>query len=175
MIVLFVSCSGEDGVDGATGPQGPAGQDGNANVIASDWFQLQYDRMDGINPPRWGIMKLKNEDIPEVDLVEFVEEGGIVLIYTKIYESMAEDYYVVLPIPTTYGNLTFISGFEYSDSELGLLIRMESPDVSMLENIPNLTFRYVLIPANLAQSININSNNIPETYSEVISLLGIEK
>jgi len=51
LIVLFISCDGEDGamgpagqngIDGTDGANGSDGQDGNANVIASDWFDVNW-------------------------------------------------------------------------------------------------------------------------------------
>ncbi|NDV14669.1 hypothetical protein GO009_01415 [Muricauda sp. TY007] len=191
VVALNVSCSGEDGLDGAMGPQGPAGpagqdgqngqdgedgqdgQDGNANVIASDWFQLRYDDLSGANPPTWGAMIIQNDDIPELDLESFVEEGGALLVYAKIFEGPPEETdYIILSTPTTYGSLTFISGFRNFESELGLAIQVEGPDVSSLENIPNLTFRYVLVPANTVQAFNLDNENIPETFDEAAALFG---
>jgi|GEM_PF-1433886 len=191
VVALTVSCSGEDGMDGmdgAMGPQGPAGpagedgqdgqngQDGNANVIASDWFQLQYDDMSGANPPTWGAMILENEDIPELDLENFVEEGGALLVYAKLYEGPSDQTdYIILSTPTTYGSLTFISGFRYFESVLSLVIQVEGPDVSTLENIPNLTFRYVLVPANTVEALNLDKKNVPETFDGAAALFELEE
>lgn len=181
MVALTVSCSAEDGrngIDGEMGPQGeqgPAGQDGNANVIASDWFQVQYDEMSGANPPTWGVMSFLNDDIPEVDLEEFVETGGALLVYAKLYEGSDETDYMILSTPTTYGNLTIISGFRNTASGVTLAIQIEGTNVSSLENIPNLTFRYVLIPAATAQAFKLNSGNFPKTFNEAVTLFGLEE
>ena len=175
LLFLISACSVEDGVDGTDGEDG---QDGNANVITSDWFQIQYDDMSGANPPTWGAMKLTNEDIPEVDLENFVETGGVALVYVKLYEGADETEYIILPTPTTLGNLTLLSRFSNLQSELGLTIEINGPDVTPYENIPSLTFRYVLIPASVIearQALNktpwcdINTKD----YSEVRSFLGI--
>ncbi|MCB0389183.1 MAG: hypothetical protein KDD23_11305, partial [Winogradskyella sp.] len=133
LLFLISACSVEDGVDGTDGEDG---QDGNANVITSDWFQIQYDDMSGANPPTWGAMILTNEDIPEVDLEDFVETGGVALVYFKLYEGADETEYIILPTPTTFGNLTFLSGFSNLQSALGLTIQINGPDVSQFENIP---------------------------------------
>lgn len=175
LLFLISACSVEDGVNGTDGEDG---QDGNANVITSDWFQIQYDDMSGANPPTWGAMILTNEDIPEVDLEDFVETGGVALVYVKLYEGADETEYIILPTPTTFGNLTFLSGFSNLQSALGLTIQINGPDVSQFENIPNLTFRYVLIPASVIearQALNKeqwSDINIKD-YSEVRSFLGI--
>ncbi|WP_417882187.1 hypothetical protein [Xanthomarina gelatinilytica] len=175
LLFLISACSVEDGVDGTDGEDG---QDGNANVITSDWFQIQYDDMSGANPPTWGAMKLTNEDIPEVDLENFVETGGVALVYVKLYEGTDEADFIILSTPTTLGNLTLLSGFSNLQSELGLTIEINGPDVTPYENIPSLTFRYVLIPAsviearqalNKEQWCDINTKD----YSEVRSFLGI--
>lgn len=183
VVALNVSCSGEDGLDGAIGPagqdgqngqDGEDGQDGNANVIASDWFQLRYDDLSGANPPTWGAMIIQNDDIPELDLESFVEEGGALLVYAKIFEGPPEETdYIILSTPTTYGSLTFISGFRYFESVLSLVIQVEGPDVSTLENIPNLTFRYILVPANTVQAFNLDKDNVPETFDEAAKLFGL--
>ena len=181
MVALTVSCSAEDGrngIDGEMGPQGeqgPAGQDGNANVIASDWFQVQYDEMSGANPPTWGVMSFLNDDIPEVDLEEFVETGGALLVYAKLYEGNDETDYIILSTPTTFGDLTFISGFRNNETGIALAIQIEGTNVSSLENIPNLTFRYVLIPAATAQAFKLNSGNFPKTFNEAVTLFGLEE
>lgn len=181
MVALTVSCSAEDGrngIDGEMGPQGeqgPAGQDGNANVIASDWFQVQYDEMSGANPPTWGAMIFQNDDIPEVDLEEFVETGGALLVYAKLYEGNDETDYIILSTPTTFGDLTFISGFRNNETGIALAIQIEGTNVSSLENIPNLTFRYVLIPAATAQAFKLNSGNFPKTFNEAVTLFGLEE
>lgn len=181
MVALTVSCSAEDGrngIDGEMGPQGeqgPAGQDGNANVIASDWFQVQYDEMSGANPPTWGGMIFQNDDIPEVDLEEFVETGGALLVYAKLYEGNDETDYIILSTPTTYINLTIISGFRNTASGVALVIQIEGTNVSSIENIPNLTFRYVLIPAATAQAFKLNSGNFPKTFNEAVTLFGLEE
>lgn len=181
MIALNLSCSAEDGrngIDGEMGPQGeqgPAGQDGNANVIASDWFQVQYDEISGANPPTWGAMIFQNDDIPEVDLEEFVETGGALLVYAKLYEGNDETDYIILSTPTTFGDLTFISGFRNNETGIALAIQIEGTNVSSLENIPNLTFRYVLIPAATAQAFKLNSGNFPKTFNEAVTLFGLDE
>lgn len=181
MIALTVSCSAEDGrngIDGEMGPQGeqgPAGQDGNANVIASDWFQVQYDEISGANPPTWGAMIFQNDDIPEVDLEEFVETGGALLVNAKLYEGNDETDYIILSTPTTFGDLTFISGFRNNETGIALAIQIEGTNVSSLENIPNLTFRYVLIPAATVQAFKLNSGNFPKTFNEAVTLFGLEE
>lgn len=178
MVALTVSCSAEDGlngIDGEMGPQGEQGQDGNANVIASDWFQVQYDEISGANPPTWGAMIFQNDDIPEVDLEEFVETGGALLVYAKLYEGNDETDYIILSTPTTFGNLTFISGFRNNETGIALVIQIESNDVSSFENIPNLTFRYVLVPATTAQAFKLNSGNFPKTFNEAVTLFGLDE
>ncbi|PZD77108.1 hypothetical protein DNG35_09690 [Mesonia sp. K7] len=184
MVALSISCSAEDGqdaMDGATEPQGPAGedgqhgQDGNANVVASDWFQVQYDEMSGANPPTWGVMSFQNDDIPEVDLEEFVETGGALLVYAKLYEGSDETDYMILSTPTTYGNLTFISGFRNTANGVTLAIQIESADVASLENIPNLTFRYVLVPATTTQAFGLDSDKLPKTFNEAVTLYGLDR
>lgn len=78
MGIALVSCSGEDGkdgIDGAIGPEGPAGQDGNANVIVSDWMQIVWDDVNSDNPPTIGEMYI--EEIPGIDdMNAFLETGG---------------------------------------------------------------------------------------------------
>ncbi|MBR9855899.1 MAG: collagen-like protein [Algicola sp.] len=184
MISLSVSCSGEDGqdgMDGAMGPQGPAGlngqdgQNGNANVIASDWFQVQYDVKDSANPPTWGLMTFQDEDIPELNLDNFVEEGGALLVYAKLYEGPTEDDFIILSTPVSFGSLVFTSGFQYTEAVLSLVIEIRSHDVSSLENIPNLTFRYVLVPSMTMQSFDLNKGNFPETFDEAATLFGLEE
>lgn len=180
-LMFNLSCSPEDGKDGEPGPQGeqgPAGQDGNANVVASDWFEVQFDDMSGATPPTWGEMYLQNDDIPEVDMTDYDENGGVILMYLK--QSMPGGT-IVFQLPYYSGTTEIFHLLADVPGVLegGLAIRLNASDVSGYENNPDITFKYVLVPANVAakqsQGKTKNWNDIDvNNYEEVIEFLGLE-
>ncbi|MCX2682097.1 hypothetical protein OOZ15_19260 [Galbibacter sp. EGI 63066] len=191
-LMFNLSCSPEDGRDGmdgeqgTQGEQGPAGEDGNANVIASDWFEVEFDDVDNNDPPTAGIMYI---DIPEIDLNEFIETGGIILMYNKILYFSSIYLTQILPItpdntPGTY--ITYFSiytGEDFEDPGPSIELTIEANDVSSLENNPDFAFKYVLVPAantNMAARqvqgktktwSEVDVNN----YEEVMEFLGLEE
>ncbi|MBO6828347.1 hypothetical protein [Allomuricauda sp.] len=170
--ITLTSCSGEDGEDGLDGmdgingeqgPQGPAGEDGNANVIASDWQTIQWD--DAI--PTAGTMVL---EVPELDLADFVETGGVVMVYFKLRSG--EDSFATFALPFMFNNATY-SFYTTTSADTGVIVvRAEDPDSQLIldiQNDPDFTLRYVLVPANVAETTSLNFNN----YNETSKILGL--
>ncbi|MBA4746142.1 MAG: collagen-like protein [Muricauda sp.] len=174
--ITLVSCSGEDGtdgIDGIDGEQGPPGQDGadgqdgNANVVASDWFQIEWTNAQ----PTESSMHI---EIPEVDMTEFLANGGVVLVYLKIIN----DYPKTYTLPYEYNNVTFDYYMANVPDEFdGISVTLDDPDengvyLDVLEN-PNYTLRYVLVPANVAEETGI-ADKMPENFGEAAALLGLD-
>ncbi|GAB4507339.1 MAG: hypothetical protein Tsb004_01510 [Allomuricauda sp.] len=169
--ITLTSCSGEDGEDGLDGmdgigkqgPQGPAGEDGNANVIASDWQTIQWDEA----IPTAGTMIL---EVPELDLAEFVETGGVVMVYFKL--PSGEDSFATFALPFMFNNATY-SFYTTTSADTGVIVvRAEDPDSQLIldiQNDPDFTLRYVLVPANVAETTSLNFNN----YNETSKILGL--
>lgn len=167
--VLFTSCSTEDGkdgidgIDGVDGAQGPAGQDGNANVIASDWQTIQWDEA----IPTAATMIL---EVPELDLTDFVETGGVVMVYFKLRSG--EESFATFALPFMFNSAKY-SFYTTTTADTGVIIvRAEDPDSQLIldiQNDPDFTLRYVLVPANMAETTSLNLNN----YDEISKLLGL--
>ncbi|AEM71066.1 hypothetical protein Murru_2027 [Allomuricauda ruestringensis DSM 13258] len=180
--ITLVSCSGEDGKDGINGeigPQGPAGQDGadgqdgNANVVVSEWMQFAFDNKEDADPPTYGDMHFEDEDIPEVDINAFLENGGVALFYVRIsYVSSTQTG----QLPYQLGSLTWETWMETStdpDAVNGFIVRAYANDVITMENTDTYMLRYVLIPANVAEETGI-ADKMPESFGEAAALLGLD-
>jgi hypothetical protein len=164
--VLFTSCSpedGKDGLDGMDGAQGPAGQDGNANVIASDWQTIQWSD-DSI--PNSASMLL---EVNEVDVEEFIASGGTAMVYLKVTNDANQE---IFGLPYIDPFNTYFS-FSIFTNDLNSGIRFGASNVqnSVLayQNSPQFTIRYVLVPANVVETTSLNLNN----YNETSKLLGL--
>ncbi|WP_306013568.1 MULTISPECIES: hypothetical protein [unclassified Allomuricauda] len=169
--VLLTSCSPEDGkdgingidgIDGKDGAQGPAGQDGNANVIASDWQTIKWD--DGATPS-FGEMSIEVKDI---DLEEFIATGGVIMVYFRGINNQTSFVYT---LPTTIGKVYF-TFFIYTSPDIdGIRIQMTDSNNNVLtvQDNPDYMIRYVLVPANVVETNGLNLNN----YKETSKLLGL--
>lgn len=169
--IILVSCSGEDGkdgIDGNIGPQGPAGKDGNANIIVSDWFKINWTDAQ----PTHSTMQV---EVPEVDIETFVANGGVVLVYIKIPDGYSASYL----LPFVFNNVTLYYGVANNPDEFkGILIAMNDFDNQgtylEVQNNPDYMLRYVLIPFNIAQASDL-VNKMPESFGEAANLLGLEQ
>ena len=171
LTITLTSCSGKDGADGESikgdqGEQGPAGEDGNANVIASDWMQIQWSQ-DAI--PSEGNMYL---DVPEVNLAEFVETGGLVMMYLKL--TTAEST-VTYALPLLYKNATLTFYTQTTDVAANIVLNIKDQDAQIIDyqNKESFKIRYVLVPANVADQTGL-ADNIPPTFEDAKFLLGID-
>ncbi len=173
--ITLTSCSGEDGKDGDPGESikgdkgdpGKDGEDGNANVIASDWMQIQWDEA----IPTAGTMIL---EVPELDLIDFVETGGVVMVYFKLRSE--EDSFATFALPFMFNSATY-SFYTSTSADTGVIVvQAEDPDSQLIldiQNDPDFTLRYVLVPANVADQTGL-AENIPPTFEDAKNLLGID-
>lgn len=172
--VTLTSCSGEDGedgidgIDGINGEQGTAGEDGNANVIASDWFNINWTDAQ----PLISSMQI---EVPELDMEAFTASGGVVLVYLKI----TDDYTTTHLLPFELGNAKFEYGvLNVPDGFDGILVLFNDPDADGLYleilNNPAFMLRYVLVPASIADASGL-INKMPENFGEASTLLGLEQ
>ena len=160
LVAFSVSCSPEDGEDGAIGP---AGEDGNANVVSSDWFSIQFDYTNGAND--YGYMSI---EIPNYQ--EFVNNGGIAMVYMK--QTLGNDH-IIRPLPFEDVFNFALANVPTEGVENSLIIFANQSNVIDLETEPGLTFRYVLIPGN---SMNKNAKDLTKmSYNEVMNHFGIKQ
>lgn len=162
-ILISSSCS-EDG------EQGPLGEDVNTNVIASDWFQMRFDDVSISTPPSWAQMYIN--DPSGIDITEFIDNGGAALMYVKVvYPSNT----LVYPLPFRSGDATNITYILVDNPNLvrGINLQVMTTDVSNYENNPDITFKYILIPANTVMANKISKENLP-TYEDVAVMFGLK-
>lgn len=164
--VLFTSCSpedGKDGLDGMDGAPGPAGQDGNANVIASDWQTIQWDEG---SLPTFGTMLI---DVKDIDLEEFIATGGVVMVYLRFNQEDGFDE--IVPLPFTDADTYFYFSIFSDETLSGVLLRATNPNGGIYDyqNTEIFTVRYVLVPANVSEANELNLNN----YKEASKILGL--
>ncbi|MCX2678444.1 hypothetical protein OOZ15_00685 [Galbibacter sp. EGI 63066] len=171
--LTLTSCSSEDGldgVDGEMGPQGPDGQDGNANVTASNWFTIEWDNA----IPTLSEMYV---DIPEI--TDLVDNGGMVLMYLKT--DFGNDNSIIHPLPFDADDdivFKYLTVNAPSENKVGILVRLEDPGANgvyvEVQNNPDYTLRYVLVPATMAQAFNFNNGGIPKTFDQASTLFGLD-
>lgn len=140
---------GPEGPPGAQGEQGLQGEQGNANIIYSDWMEIEWaEGSDEIN---------KEMIIHESRITSFfLNDGGTVLMFIK---AEGDAGVIVYPLPWTTSGEMFYLGFILADLPdalegdgfQGIIFILRSLDRST--PIPdeiwmNLKVRYVLIPAN---------------------------
>lgn len=159
LVAFSYSCSPEDGNDGAPGP---AGEDGNANVVSSDWFSIQFDYTNGAND--YGYMSI---DIPNYQ--EFVDNGGMAMVYLK--QTLGNDY-IIHPLPFEDVFNFALANVPSEGVENSLIIFANQSNVIDLETEPTLTFRYVLVPGN---AMNKKATDLTKmSYEEFVDHFGLE-
>jgi len=159
LVSFSFSCSPEDGKDGATGPQG------NANVIVSDWLQVEFDHVDSNN-------NYARMLIPIEDFETFLQNGGVVQMYIK--QSVDGRQSVTYPLPF-YDSSVINYSFAILNLDAigqGIMFLANNPDVGQLENTPEFTIQYVLIPGNASARMNLNDSKM--SYQELMKYLDIK-
>lgn len=169
---LALGCSGEDGETGLQGPagkdgaDGQDGQDGNANVIASEWIDIEWTEK---VTAEWAYM-----DIPVEGIMEYVENGGIAMMYLKT----ADTIILGLPFTSSFegGSSYYFRYGKFSTDDViweGFRFNMQGHGTAInVAQSLDYAVRYVLVPANMAQA-NGMASKMPKTYEETVSLLGI--
>ncbi|MBQ4820170.1 hypothetical protein [Aquimarina sp. MMG016] len=156
LVITSTSCDGEDGangIDGVEGPQGPAGQDGNANVIASPWFQSSSWVNSG-SPSAYF-----DRSAPEV--TQEIIDNGVVIAYTKL----AGDSNYTRPLPATTLD-RFFWNFFITEPE-NIRFTAFTLDGSNISPSSNNQFRYVIIPSSELlnrSSIDLNDYNAVKEF-----------
>ena len=176
--ISFTACSGSDGIDGAIGPQGPAGVngengingengvDGNANVIASNWLDTNWNLTDD---PTNKVMQISITEISQ----DALRDNTLVMVYLMQYGTSS---IYTLPSAGRWSNTWY--SFTFGSNSLnydGIIITLKSTDGVALTEYQSTAnrgnrFRYILIPANTASGkSSINYSN----YNEVIKYYGL--
>lgn len=159
--IALSACSaedGKDGIDGIDGQQGPQGEqgipgeDGNANIIYSDWFALntysnKYTETIFDGTTEAIIYTFEASEITQ----EILDKGSL-----NVYFEISDGYVLPLPIADYAG--VGMSLYSLSLNEFRIIIydkgNTNPGDAIIVENIK--AFRYVIIPGGTpAQAIDM--------------------
>lgn len=158
---LLLSACAEDGDPGPQGPQGVQGEQGEkgaqgeqgepgtANVMYSDWMVFDW------NLENFSSFKTHQLDIPEYS-EEFVEKGGVILVYHKASPVGALPFVQQLPVHAEY-SLTYTA---YVPGYIRVRASLNSAS-AFAGIITNGEFRYILIPGG------VNLNGRQSDYSSL--------
>lgn len=171
-LIFGYSCSpedgrdGSDGVDGIQGDQGIPGEDGSANIEVSAWFPIQFDYLDPIGEHGRMHIEISNT-------MEFIENGGIVMMYFKQWDPNTANFAITpLPYGTGLLQLYYIFGDMtnfYGVEGFAIFANYPEGDVTIIED-GDYSIQYVLIPGNSSkQAMDI----ISKPYEDVMDYLGI--
>lgn len=152
---------GATGAKGATGPKGDKGDPGTANVIYSDWIDIEWD-LD---------TQLKNEmylAVPQITR-EFLN-GGVVLLYLKLY-IQPYDMDVVYLLPNEG---TRFAVYANHPSGYSIIFTQPTPNPNILyrDLEKGYSIRYVLIPGGVNASSALKNSDINDFHA-VAAVLNI--
>ncbi|MCX2745407.1 hypothetical protein OO013_16125 [Mangrovivirga sp. M17] len=157
---------GPQGDQGPQGPQGPAGDDGNAEVIYSDWIPANFEGTSSS-------VKYMNIDFPaEVPSAASIKDTHIILVYFTGY---GDGNVYQLPI-LNFRGAQFTFGFgSLSTASEDIRIRAQalSGDLNEFQIDParGNKFRYVIIPPTVP--VGRSSMDFSD-YEEVKEYFNIE-
>lgn len=148
LIVTIAACSdgdpgpagpqGQPGTAGAPGPAGEKGDPGTANVIYSEWLDLEFN---GVNESNYKTMR-----IPEpMVTTEFLEKGGVALFFLRVEQG---DVALVVSIPYEQGGVKLFNVTQTTSGEhaLGLIAMTEDGSDFSADIYDGVQVRYILIP-----------------------------
>jgi hypothetical protein len=164
IMVLFTSCSPEDGKDGEQGPSG------TANVMYSDWINQDWNFTNDTYTKSMGINEPKANN-------DFFNNGGIVLGYFRVY---GNTIYPLAYEDNSFKNLRKMY-VAYFESQGSIRFIMESTDGTALTNVEvngstsdyNPQFKYVLIPGGVNISSKQEVDYTKMSYQEICILFNI--
>lgn len=156
LVAFSVSCSPEDGEDGAPG------KDGNANVIASDWFQIQFDHINTANDYAYMAINIPNYQ-------EFVDNGGVAMVYLR---QNLNGESIIHPLPYEDMLSFALANVPSEGVENSLVIFANGSDISDLETLTYINFKYVLIPGGVEAKNTIDYSKM--SYEELITHFELE-
>ncbi|SHG30031.1 hypothetical protein [Flagellimonas flava] len=162
-LVLFSSCSAEDGADGAIGPQGEQGiqgepgANGNANVIASEWLDVSFTPL---------IRDVLTATLMDDRITTAMTNNSVFLLYGRNGATQPEST-VSIPFTEPILGVSFYYILDTSIGELeilGVSLDGSTPTVGVINQV-----RFVIIPSGT----NSLSQENP-TYGELVKQLGLD-
>lgn len=154
-ILTFEACSGDDGIDGIDGSQGPAGQNGNANVIVSEWKSATGPKDTIIDNTQ-----IKVATIAAPELTENIIENSAIMVYLDYNAGL----FILPHTSRPSGRMTTISFFPQKGKIRPTRIVYDGGTTLSIGS--NLKFKYVIIP----QGTNIPKNSTTNTAKPLYKL-----
>ena len=154
LTVILISCEGSVGPPGPPGPQGPAGEDGFG--LLGQVFEIETDLNADNN----------FENFIEIPSEIEVLDSDVVLVYRLMGVFDGADIWEPLPQTIFRDSGILLYGFDYTLFDVRLFLD-GSVDFGRLDPIDtdDLIYRIVIIPADFANTINVNE------LSEVMNAL----
>jgi len=155
---------GPEGPQGEEGPEGPEGPPGTANVIYSEWMDIDWNFTD---EPDFKIMYIEEPRVIEEDFVN----NGTLLMYVKNEDATG---FAVFALPLNDGSTSLL--FAYADIPPerveGILLYATTVDRSDVPDIfeEEYEIRYVMIPGGVPAKMN---QEMFQDYAAVKEYFGI--
>lgn len=148
------------GPQGPPGEQGPQGSPGTANVLYSDWMDIEWN---GRNDPTFKRMDIEEPLVLEEDFID----NGTLMVYVK--EEVIGIGVLISPLPYIVGNTSlFFAIIDADDGTTvvrGISVISTSLDNNPADELEGYQVRYVLIPGGTY--VNLKGRIDLENYTEV--------
>lgn len=175
LVLAGAACKGPTGSTGPEGPPGPQGEQGtmgepgNANIMYSEWMDIEWREEASNNT-------IKQMPIFESRITEgFLDEGGIVLMFMQFKQSNGIVVHYTLPwITGSGGKFQFLFNAFAGHDEGGITFMLVSLDKTTIPDDlwENYEVRYVLIPG----SVNLAAKGVKwGDYETIVKYYGIPK
>lgn len=127
----FASCNGEDGAMGPAGQNGVDGQDGNANVIASDWIATDFSTT---------ASRMSTFEITDSNITAENVDNAAVLAFGKSFLGIA------ISVPFVFNNKSYYYALIPNNNKIRFI--GAAADGSTSEIFGDISeVRYVIIPS----------------------------
>ena len=152
--LLFTACEGDQG------PPGPPGQDGG--IFVAETFETTVD------------FNAANDYTAEIALDPIIEDSDVILAYRLEEVFDGRDVWEPLPTVTLFLNdvndTSVQYRFNFSFSEILVLLESNNLDLVPADLANNQTFRFVIVPSDFALNAEIDLSN----FEAVKSALNLE-
>lgn len=176
-LIFIMNCEGPEGPTGPEGPQGPQGElgpegpegppgeDGNANVISSEWIRLG----DVASPADTSLIgrNYTRYHIPADQLTQEIIDGGTIIVYYQLLG-------MITPLPYTLAGIggdedKLITFAPFTPGRITILSQ-ELDNTAWPINL-STEFRYILIPSSTPAKQKLPDFN---NYHETMDFYGLE-
>lgn len=161
------ACKGPTGSTGPEGPRGPQGEQGtmgepgNANIMYSDWMNIEWDEAGS------------NETIKQMPILEsritqdFLNDGGLILMFMKVEGSSGNVVFYTLPLLTGGGSFYYRFVTLVGGETAGIVFLLQSLDDTTIPDYlwEDYQIRYVLVQG----SVNLAAKGMDwENYNKIV-------